>query len=92
LADIARSDLRRAKGRIRRATRGANELTSRQFEVAKLASMGLTSNEIARELGIARKTVDSHLDAVYSQWGLGSRRDLMRMRFAGEPPFDEPGD
>jgi DNA-binding CsgD family transcriptional regulator len=89
LADIAGSELRRAGGRIRRDKRRANELTSRQFEVANLASMGLTSNEIARDLRIARKTVDSHLDAVYRQWGLSTRRDLMRMRFTGEPPFDQ---
>ncbi len=89
LAGIAHSELRRAGGRIRRDKREVLELTPRQLEVAKLASMGRTSNEIALELGIKKRTVDSHLDTVYSQLGISSRRDLMRMRFSGEPPFTD---
>jgi DNA-binding CsgD family transcriptional regulator len=88
IAVTALSELRRAGGRVRRDKRDAHELTARQSQVAYLASMGQTSVEIADQLGIKKRTVEHHLEAVYRQWGISSRRDLMRMRFSGEPPFD----
>jgi DNA-binding CsgD family transcriptional regulator len=89
IAATARSELRRAGGRVRRDKREAHELTARQAQVAYLASTGQTSVEIADQLHIKRRTVEHHLEAVYRQWGIGSRRDLMRMRFSGELPIDD---
>ncbi len=89
IAGIASSELRHAGGRVRSDRRQAGELTSRQSQVADLASVGRTSVEIAGELGITTRTVEHHLDAVYRQLGIRSRRDLMRMRFSGEFPLGD---
>ncbi len=87
MAAIASSELRRAGGRVRRDTRPHGELTGRQAQVADLASIGRTSVEIADELGIKPRTVEHHLEAIYRQLGLSSRRELMRKRFAGDLHF-----
>ena len=91
IAETACLELRRAGGRVRREKRPSGELTSRQAQVADLASMGRTSAEIAEALGIASRTVEHHLEAVYRRLGLSSRRDLMRRRYSGDPEFG-PGD
>jgi DNA-binding NarL/FixJ family response regulator len=84
--------LRRAGGRIRRHKRQADEVTSRQKQVAKLASTGLTNVEIAGELDITKRTVEHHLEAVYRQFGLSSRRELMRRTLSGDLDFGTDDD
>jgi DNA-binding CsgD family transcriptional regulator len=83
-ANLARSELRRAGGRLRRATRATGGLTPRESQVARIASAGRSTVEIAEELGIATKTVEHHLEAVYRKVEIRSRRELMRKAFEGE--------
>jgi DNA-binding CsgD family transcriptional regulator len=83
-ANRARSELRRAGGRLRRATRASGGLTPREWQVAYTASAGRTTAEIAEELGITSKTVEHHLEAVYRKFEIRSRRELMRKMFDGE--------
>ncbi len=87
VTQMAATELRRAGGRVRKRKRPENGLTARQSEVAELASKGCTNFEIANRLGIKRKTVEHHLEAVFSTWGLNSRRELMNKVFAGEISF-----
>jgi DNA-binding CsgD family transcriptional regulator len=87
IADTARSELRRAGGRIRSSKRKADEATLRQKQAARLASIGMTNVEIAAELRISKRTVEHHLEAVYRQFGLSSRRDLMRRTLSGDLDF-----
>ena len=89
IADTACSELRRAGGRIRHHKRQADEVTLRQKQVARLASIGMTNVEIAAELGITKRTVEHHLEAVYRQFGLTSRRELMRRTLSGDLDFGE---
>ncbi len=79
---------------------GVNEpyimLTRRQYEVVKLLARGLTQAEAAKELGIDRRTVEGHLEALseamhrkstahlFYGLGLAAGRDLP-VRFAHEP-------
>jgi DNA-binding CsgD family transcriptional regulator len=51
-------------------------LTKRELEVARMASDGLTSRELAERLGISIRTVDNHLAAVYEKLGVSRRTEL----------------
>lgn len=51
-------------------------LTERQHEIAGLAALGLSSQEIADRLVVARRTVDNHLRAVYRRLDVVSREEL----------------
>lgn len=52
------------------------ELTDREREVAVRAARGLTSRELAADLGVSVRTVDNHLAAVYRKLDLSGREDL----------------
>ncbi len=53
-------------------------LTPRETEVATLAAQGMTSQEIAVELGISVATTRNHLQRLRDKLGLRSKRDLTR--------------
>jgi putative nucleotidyltransferase with HDIG domain len=48
-------------------------LTSREVEVLRLLARGLSNKEIAAQLVIARKTVDNHVDHIYTKIGVSNR-------------------
>ncbi len=58
------------------AAPAANPLTRRETEVARLASRGNTDREIADELFLSIRTVQSHLASAYRKLGIGSRTEL----------------
>jgi DNA-binding NarL/FixJ family response regulator len=51
-------------------------LTGREQEVAQLAAGGLPSRDIAARLGVSVRTVDNHLQRVYSKLEVRNRREL----------------
>jgi len=51
-------------------------LSARELEVARMASQGLSSKEIARRLYLSPRTVDNHLQRVYTKLGVTGRDDL----------------
>jgi DNA-binding NarL/FixJ family response regulator len=51
-------------------------LTSRENEVARLASRGLSNQAIADELVVSVRTVETHLSHAYAKLGIASRADL----------------
>jgi DNA-binding CsgD family transcriptional regulator len=55
---------------------GTEPLTRREREVAGLAAAGSTSREIATKLFLSVRTVDNHLQNVYSKLGVTSRDEL----------------
>jgi two-component system response regulator FixJ len=55
-----------------------DKLSPREQEVLHLAARGLTSREIASELGISPRTVEVHRAAVMHKTGAGSVADLVR--------------
>jgi DNA-binding CsgD family transcriptional regulator len=59
--------------------RPIDALTNRQRQVAELAGLGLTSQEVGRDLGIATGTAKAHLKAVYAELGITSRAELARL-------------
>ena len=65
-----------------RASRGEetpeDPLTPRELEVVKAIAEGMTSDEIARELFISKKTVDRHRANVLEKLGMRNRVELTR--------------
>jgi len=73
----AQDELRLAGGRPRRVRRtGPTSLTEAQHEVARLAAAGMTNREIAEQLFVTIKTVETHLAATYRKLGISRRDDL----------------
>ncbi len=53
--------------------RAARVLTKRETEIAHVVAEGLTNQEIADRLGIARRTVDTHIDHILTKLGYSNR-------------------
>jgi DNA-binding CsgD family transcriptional regulator len=51
-------------------------LTARERDIATLAASGVASKQIADQLFLSVRTVNNHLQNVYSKLGVASRRDL----------------
>lgn len=73
-AGRARAEWRRAGGRTR--TRKPDELSPQEAAVAQLARLGRTNREIAQQLHLSIKTVETHLGHVYQKLGIRSRWQL----------------
>ena len=58
-------------------------LTPRENEVARLAAAGYTCREIARALGISRRTAETHVEAIRSKLELKHKRELVHF---AKPP------
>ena len=50
-----------------------SDLTSRELEILQLVVTGKTNKAIASEIYISEKTVEFHLDNLYTKLGLRSR-------------------
>jgi DNA-binding NarL/FixJ family response regulator len=60
-------------------------LSSREREVALLAANGLTSRAIAERLYVSKRTVDNHLQRIYTKLGVTGRHQLAaRLRDSAE--------
>ncbi len=54
----------------------ADELTSREREIASLVASGLSNRQIADRLFISRRTVDAHVNHIYAKLRISSRVQL----------------
>jgi DNA-binding NarL/FixJ family response regulator len=79
LRDEAARELRRlgkkVSARRRRAagSSGLDSLSGREREVAELVAQGRTNKQIAGELFLSEKTVESHLAKVFTKLGVSAR-------------------
>jgi DNA-binding CsgD family transcriptional regulator len=62
-------------------------LTRREQEVLHAVASRFTNAEIARALHVSKRTVESHVSALYRKLGVASRRELVT---AGGRPADDP--
>jgi ATP/maltotriose-dependent transcriptional regulator MalT len=83
LRDEAARELRRLGRRVSaRQRRGApaggglQALSGREREVAGLVAQGRTNRQIAAELYLSEKTVESHLSRVFAKLGVSSRAEV----------------
>jgi DNA-binding CsgD family transcriptional regulator len=77
LRERAFGALVQAGGRPRRhRVSGPASLTEAQHQVADLAAAGLTNREIAEQLYVTIKTVETHLNAAYRKLGIRGRNEL----------------
>jgi DNA-binding CsgD family transcriptional regulator len=53
-------------------------LTTRELDVLRLVARGLTDAEVAEQLFIARRTVNTHLTSIYNKLGVTSRAAATR--------------
>ena len=55
-----------------------DRLSRRETEVVRLIALGYTSAEVASELHLSQRTVDTHRERINRKLGLRTRRDLVR--------------
>lgn len=69
---------RRATGAVRAggARTGSEGLTPREQDVASRAAARLSNQDIARELHLSVRTVESYLQSAFGKLGIGSRTEL----------------
>lgn len=63
-------------------------LTPREQEVAAHVAQGMTNADIAKALGITRRTVATHLERIYERLGIHSRAALATL--VGQAPTEPP--
>jgi DNA-binding CsgD family transcriptional regulator len=67
-------------------------LSPREREVAKFLAIGRTCTEVAAQLGISVKTVDTHRGHIMKKLGVRNNVELARDAIrVGLTPLDEPG-
>jgi two-component system nitrate/nitrite response regulator NarL len=69
----ARSGLRELARRSSRASYVRATLTRREVQVLEMIALGLTSRQLANRLGIAERTVTTHIGHLYTKLGVRSR-------------------
>jgi NarL family two-component system response regulator LiaR len=56
-----------------------DQITERELEVLRLAARGMSNRDIARELEISMRTVQTHLSNVFNKMGVGSRTEAVML-------------
>ncbi|HYI20738.1 MAG TPA: AAA family ATPase [Solirubrobacteraceae bacterium] len=74
-AERARAEIARLGGR---RARDRDELTETERRIAELAAVGRSNREIAGELFVSERTVESNLTRAYRKLGVRSRTELAR--------------
>ncbi|MEA2466499.1 MAG: hypothetical protein QOJ57_625 [Thermoleophilaceae bacterium] len=88
--DAAQRELRQLGQHIHRRTQpgaainGVSALTGRELEIAELIVDRKTNAEIARELFLSKKTVETHIRNMFRKLGASSRVDIARAIEAAE--------
>ena len=57
-------------------TQAVEPLTRREREIARLAATGARNNDIAEQLHVSVRTVETHLHKIYRKLGIGGRSEL----------------
>jgi DNA-binding NarL/FixJ family response regulator len=92
-------DIRRADARLRpygirrgprsthrRATTGWDALTPSEQRITRLVAQGLSNPDIATELYLSRRTVQTHVSSILAKLQLRSRIDIVRAAALQQPP------
>jgi NarL family two-component system response regulator LiaR len=76
---IARKVLERYRQTKERVEKGyePDSLTERETAVLKMAAKGMSNSEIAEELCLSVRTIESHLGSIFNKLGVGSRTEAV---------------
>jgi DNA-binding CsgD family transcriptional regulator len=94
-ASAARRELRKRgarsepRGRAAASESGTSSLTRREREIAELVTARRTNREIAAELFLSQKTIETHLRNIFFKLGASSRVDAARA-IERDPAFEAP--
>jgi DNA-binding CsgD family transcriptional regulator len=84
-AERARTELRASGETARRRDPSAvDQLTPQELQITGFVAEGLTNKEIAAQLFLSPRTIDSHLRNVFAKLGVTSRTQLARMRLEAD--------
>jgi two-component system response regulator NreC len=61
-----------------RAAVGNDALSPRETEILRLIALGYTSAEVAQQLHLSRRTIETHRARIYDKLRLGTRAELVR--------------
>lgn len=66
-----------ATGSSPSGTASVGALTQQEREIARMAVAGASNREIAGQMFLSPRTIETHLGAVYRKLGVGNRRGLL---------------
>jgi DNA-binding CsgD family transcriptional regulator len=93
LAAYARAELALAGARPRRdRVTGRDALTPSELRVVRIAVAGRSNREIAEQLWVTPKTVETHLSRAYRKLGIKARAELEAALAEAVPPDVRPND
>jgi len=52
-------------------------LTKREITILKMAARGMSNSDIAEELHLSVRTIESHLGSIFNKLGVGSRTEAV---------------
>jgi len=87
-AGESRSVLEATLDFLRPAAASAALLTPRELSVSRLVAAGLTNHAIATQLGIAPRTVDTHVENIRRKLGVRSRAQIAAWVTENSPRWD----
>jgi DNA-binding CsgD family transcriptional regulator len=84
-AERARTELRASGETARRRDPSTTaQLTPQELQIARFVAEGLSNKEVAAQLFLSPRTIDSHLRNVFSKLAISSRTQLARIPLAGD--------
>jgi DNA-binding CsgD family transcriptional regulator len=84
-AERAQAELRASGASARRRGDDTRDrLTPQELQISRLVANGLSNKEIAAQLFLSPRTIDSHLRNVFSKLAINSRTQLARMELDDE--------
>jgi DNA-binding CsgD family transcriptional regulator len=84
-AERARAELRASGETARRRDPSTTaQLTPQELQIARFVAEGLSNKEVAAQLFLSPRTIDSHLRNVFSKLAISSRTQLARLSLAGD--------
>src|SRR5262249_26347744 len=83
-AERARVELRASGETARKRDPSTiDQLTPQELQIARLVAEGLSNKEVAAQLFLSPRTIDSHLRKVFAKLGITSRTQLTRLPLGG---------
>jgi DNA-binding CsgD family transcriptional regulator len=86
-AERARAELRASGETARKRDPSTiSQLTPQEVQIARMVADGLSNKEVAAQLFLSPRTIDSHLRNVFSKLGITSRTQLARLPLDADAP------